>query len=183
MLSLVALTTTPHRRARLRGYRRIRLEQRRAEGRSHSRGHHHLRTPESITLRQALGVEENIQRANIKSLTASEHSLMPAGLEATMKPQDLADLLSFFKGGAQCGAGASSFGVKRQKSKVGRWAPRSGAAMSRRATTFRTRLRRAQPLTSNVQRLTFNEGCRRKSARHHTALAYNASSYLFSKIP
>jgi len=46
-------------------------------------------------------VEENIQGANIKSLTASEHSLMPAGLEATMKPQDLADLLSFLKGGAQ----------------------------------------------------------------------------------
>jgi putative heme-binding domain-containing protein len=57
--------------------------------------------PESITLHQALGVEENIQRANIKSLTAREHSLMPAGLEATMKPQDLADLLSFLKGEAQ----------------------------------------------------------------------------------
>jgi putative heme-binding domain-containing protein len=58
-------------------------------------------TPESITLRQPLGVEENIPRANIASLTASEHSLMPAGLEATMKPQDLADLLSFLKGEAQ----------------------------------------------------------------------------------
>jgi len=61
----------------------------------------HHAAPEFITLRQALGVEENIQGANIKSLTASEHSLMPAGLEATMKPQDLADLLSFLKGGAQ----------------------------------------------------------------------------------
>jgi putative heme-binding domain-containing protein len=58
-------------------------------------------TPESITLRQPLGVEEAIPRANIKSLTASEHSLMPAGLEATMKQQDLADLLSFLKGEAQ----------------------------------------------------------------------------------
>ena len=58
-------------------------------------------TPESITLRQPLGVEENIPRSNIKSLTASEHSLMPPGLEATMKPQDLADLLSFLKGEAQ----------------------------------------------------------------------------------
>ena len=58
-------------------------------------------TPESITLLQALGVEENIPRANIKSLTASEHSLMPAGLETVMKPQDLADLLSFLKGEAQ----------------------------------------------------------------------------------
>jgi putative membrane-bound dehydrogenase-like protein len=58
-------------------------------------------TPESITLRQTLGVEENIPRANIASLTAGEHSLMPPGLEATMKPQDLADLLSFLKGEAQ----------------------------------------------------------------------------------
>jgi putative membrane-bound dehydrogenase-like protein len=58
-------------------------------------------TPESVTLRQPLGVEENIPRANIKLLTASEHSLMPAGLEAVMKPQDLADLLSFLKGEAQ----------------------------------------------------------------------------------
>ncbi len=58
-------------------------------------------TPESITLLQTLGVEENILRSNIKSLTASEHSLMPSGLEATMKPQDLADLLSFLKGEAQ----------------------------------------------------------------------------------
>ena len=58
-------------------------------------------TPESITLRQPLGVEENIPRSNIASLTASEHSLMPPGLEATMKPQDLADLLSFLKGEAQ----------------------------------------------------------------------------------
>lgn len=58
-------------------------------------------TPESITLRQPLGVEENIPRSGIASLTASEHSLMPPGLEATMKPQDLADLLSFLKGEAQ----------------------------------------------------------------------------------
>jgi putative membrane-bound dehydrogenase-like protein len=58
-------------------------------------------TAESITLRQPLGVEENIPRSNIKSLTASEHSLMPPGLEATMKPQDLADLLSFLKGESQ----------------------------------------------------------------------------------
>ena len=58
-------------------------------------------TPESITLRQPLSVEENIPRAAIKSLTASEHSLMPPGIETTMKPQDLADLLSFLKGEAQ----------------------------------------------------------------------------------
>ena len=46
-------------------------------------------------------VRERPHSTFLKSLTASEHPLMPAGLEATMKPQDLADLLSFLKGGAQ----------------------------------------------------------------------------------
>jgi len=55
-------------------------------------------TPESITLREPLAVEENILRSNIVSLTASEHSLMPPGLEALMSKQDMADLLSFLKG-------------------------------------------------------------------------------------
>jgi len=55
-------------------------------------------TPESITLRQPLAVEENILRSNIVSLAASEHSLMPPGLEAMMSKQDMADLLSFLKG-------------------------------------------------------------------------------------
>jgi putative heme-binding domain-containing protein len=55
-------------------------------------------TPESVTVREPLGVEENILRTNIASLTASEHSLMPPGLEAMMSKQDMADLLSFLKG-------------------------------------------------------------------------------------
>jgi len=55
-------------------------------------------TPESVTVREPLGVEENILRSNISSLTASEHSLMPPGLEAMMSKQDMADLLSFLKG-------------------------------------------------------------------------------------
>ena len=55
-------------------------------------------TPESLTLRQPLAVEETIPRANIVSLTASDHSLMPPGLEAAMSRQDMADLLSFLKG-------------------------------------------------------------------------------------
>jgi len=55
-------------------------------------------TPESITLREPLAVEENILRSNIVSLSASEHSLMPPGLEALMSKQDMADLLSFLKG-------------------------------------------------------------------------------------
>ncbi|MEZ0255089.1 MAG: PVC-type heme-binding CxxCH protein [Chthoniobacter sp.] len=53
---------------------------------------------ESVTARQPGGVEENILRSNITSITASEHSLMPPGLEAAMSKQDMADLLSFLKG-------------------------------------------------------------------------------------
>ncbi|MEP6670017.1 MAG: PVC-type heme-binding CxxCH protein [Chthoniobacter sp.] len=53
---------------------------------------------ESVTVRQSGGVVENIPRSNITSLTASEHSLMPPGLEAAMSRQDMADLLSFLKG-------------------------------------------------------------------------------------
>lgn len=53
---------------------------------------------ESVTARQTGGLEENILRSNITSITASEHSLMPPGLEAAMSKQDMADLLSFLKG-------------------------------------------------------------------------------------
>lgn len=53
---------------------------------------------ESVTARQPGGLEENILRSNITSITASEHSLMPPGLEAGMSKQDMADLLSFLKG-------------------------------------------------------------------------------------
>lgn len=55
-------------------------------------------TPSAITLRQALGHEEIIQRANITSMAASRLSLMPDELEKTMTKQDLADLLDFLKG-------------------------------------------------------------------------------------
>ena len=55
-------------------------------------------TSDSITLRQPLAVEETVPRANIVSLTASDHSLMPPGLEGAMSRQDMADLLSFLKG-------------------------------------------------------------------------------------
>ena len=55
-------------------------------------------TPDSFTLRQPLGVEENILRSNVASLAASDHSLMPPGLESAMSRQDLADLIAFLKG-------------------------------------------------------------------------------------
>jgi putative membrane-bound dehydrogenase-like protein len=55
-------------------------------------------TEESITLRQPLGVEDNILRRDIMSMTQSPLSLMPAGLEQTMSPQEMADLLAYLKG-------------------------------------------------------------------------------------
>ncbi len=55
-------------------------------------------TPASVTIRQAGGVDETVLRADVKSLAALPGSLMPAGLDAAMQPQDLADLLAFLKG-------------------------------------------------------------------------------------
>ena len=55
-------------------------------------------TPASLTLRMPLGVEETILRTNVAHLEAMPGSLMPAGLETAMSPQDLADLLGFLKG-------------------------------------------------------------------------------------
>jgi putative heme-binding domain-containing protein len=55
-------------------------------------------TATSITLRLPLAQEETLLRNNVAKLEALPGSLMPAGLEAAMPPQDLADLLAFLKG-------------------------------------------------------------------------------------
>ena len=55
-------------------------------------------TPASVTLRQALGMEETVPREKIKRLTASAFSLMPPGLEQAMTRQELADLLAYLRG-------------------------------------------------------------------------------------
>ena len=55
-------------------------------------------TPTSVQLRMAGGAEETLLRANLTRLEALPNSLMPAGLEAAMSRQDLADLLAFLKG-------------------------------------------------------------------------------------
>ncbi|MEO7297003.1 MAG: HEAT repeat domain-containing protein, partial [Verrucomicrobiota bacterium] len=52
-------------------------------------------TATSVTLRQAYGKESTILRSQIKKLQSQEQSLMPEGLEAGLKPQDLADLLEY----------------------------------------------------------------------------------------
>jgi putative heme-binding domain-containing protein len=52
-------------------------------------------TANSITLRQAYGVETVVFRNNIKKLKNQGQSLMPEGLEEVLKAQDVADLLEF----------------------------------------------------------------------------------------
>lgn len=54
-------------------------------------------TPTSITLRRADGKEDAILRSNISSLRSTALSLMPAGLEKEMQPQDVADLFAYLR--------------------------------------------------------------------------------------
>jgi len=55
-------------------------------------------TANSLTLRQAAGVEEVVPRPSIRSMKASGLSIMPEGLEAGISPQQMADLLRFVQG-------------------------------------------------------------------------------------
>ncbi|HEY6167642.1 MAG TPA: c-type cytochrome, partial [Verrucomicrobiae bacterium] len=56
-------------------------------------------TPNSLTLKLPGGAEETVLRSDLQSLTGSGLSLMPEGLESALKPQDVADLIAFIKGG------------------------------------------------------------------------------------
>ena len=55
-------------------------------------------TPSSLTLRTAIGQEQIILRANIKTLQSTGLSLMPPGLEAALPPPAMADLLAYLRG-------------------------------------------------------------------------------------
>ena len=55
-------------------------------------------TPTSITLRGPLAQETSVLRSDLVKMEALPGSLMPAGLDAAMSKQDLADLVSFLKG-------------------------------------------------------------------------------------
>lgn len=55
-------------------------------------------TPTSLTLRGLLAQESVLLRAEVAKVEALPTSLMPAGLEQAMSPQDLADLLGYLKG-------------------------------------------------------------------------------------
>ncbi len=52
-----------------------------------------------IVLRMAKGIEETLARDDIEALRANEQSLMPAGVEADITIQQMADLLAFLKSG------------------------------------------------------------------------------------
>ncbi len=49
----------------------------------------------SVTLRRAFGDESVVPRSQIQRIQSSSLSLMPEGLEVSLSPQDLADLLDF----------------------------------------------------------------------------------------
>ncbi len=51
----------------------------------------------SLTLLQAQGVKESIQRGDIREIRASTLSLMPDGLETAIPPQAMADLIAYLK--------------------------------------------------------------------------------------
>jgi len=52
-------------------------------------------TATTVTIRQAYGKENIINRSDIKKMQSQGQSLMPEGLEAGLKPQDLADLIEY----------------------------------------------------------------------------------------
>ena len=54
-------------------------------------------TTNSVTIKQANGISRSIARREIERLQSSNLSFMPEGLEATISPQDLADLLAFLQ--------------------------------------------------------------------------------------
>jgi putative membrane-bound dehydrogenase-like protein len=54
-------------------------------------------TANSITFKNSSGPEETVLRADIEDLRSSGLSLMPEGLENALKPQDVADVISYLK--------------------------------------------------------------------------------------
>jgi putative membrane-bound dehydrogenase-like protein len=54
-------------------------------------------TSSAVTLRQPYGKEDVINRADIRRMQSQGQSLMPEGLEAGLRPQDLADLIEYIE--------------------------------------------------------------------------------------
>jgi putative heme-binding domain-containing protein len=91
--ALVAKILMPN-RAILDGYELWMLEQ--SNGRTIS-GVISSETPTSITLRDASGTETIVLRTEIASLSATNVSAMPSGLEHQIDLQQMADLIAFLK--------------------------------------------------------------------------------------
>ena len=53
--------------------------------------------PDEIVIVVAADKEERIARADIESIAPSTVSLMPAGMEQQLTPQELADLIAFLR--------------------------------------------------------------------------------------
>jgi putative heme-binding domain-containing protein len=56
-------------------------------------------TNATVKLRRAEGVEDTLLRSEIDQLRSTGQSLMPEGLEQTIGPQDMADLIAFLRRG------------------------------------------------------------------------------------
>jgi putative heme-binding domain-containing protein len=65
-------------------------------------------TANSLTLAQPAGLKQTILRSEIQEIKPSPVSLMPEGLEAAIKPQQMADLIAWLKGGAPRPFGSST---------------------------------------------------------------------------
>ncbi len=65
-------------------------------------------TASSLTLIQGGGAVEKLLRSDIQEIRASQLSLMPEGLEQSMAPQDLADLIAWLKQSAPAPYGSAS---------------------------------------------------------------------------
>jgi len=68
-------------------------------------------TPTSLTLRTATGQPHTLLRRDLKSLESTNLSLMPNGLEATLPPQSMADLLGYLRGVRLCSVGVAKTNV------------------------------------------------------------------------
>lgn len=64
-------------------------------------------TENSIILKRSGAAEETILRQNIAKVTSSGLSLMPEGIEANIKEQEMADLLAFLMGGSSTAEAAA----------------------------------------------------------------------------
>ncbi len=56
-------------------------------------------TATTVKLRRAEGLEDTLLRSEIDQLRSTGQSLMPEGLEQTITPQDMADLIAFLRRG------------------------------------------------------------------------------------